>query len=260
VTAYDTAILAANPAAYWKLDETSGTTLHDSSPNAVSLTIVGAEPERYAITGPNALTIPVGIDWNAVNCPRAGNNAFASFAIGTSFALECWIGSVGNPPGNVGFMTKGYLSSEARPWYSLGFNSSGFPFFWFRDVGGTDYIAQSNFAVGDANYVQRGPWHHIMGIYDAVGTTARLFIDGILAASKTVPNTGWGTGAQPFILNQLATTSGGNWQAAAAVYGASVATTVPAADYKLGLGSTAFYIPQLAPILQQILDSVRKTY
>ena len=61
--------------------------------------------------------------------------------------------------------------------YSL-LTASGIPSFYLYNTANTSYIdASANTSVADNN------WHHIVGSYD--GTTASIYIDGILQSSST---------------------------------------------------------------------------
>jgi hypothetical protein len=266
VTDYDTMVLARSPQAYWKLDDVAGP-LVDSSGNGHSLTLGTNEPEQFRVAGPSVDQIPYAIDWNAVGGAQVTGNTLGSFAIGASFLVECWFGSVGTPPQNIGCVTKGYRSVEARPWWSLGVGNDAKPFFWFRNAAGTDFKLVGQASLGDATYIQRGPFHHLVGVYLATSALASLYVDGVLLGTLTVPNTGWGTGAQPLQLENLSTFSGGNWLAAVALYGATLSSTDINGDFTLGLSSTTNTTQQvgvqLASIdakLDEILAAVRKSF
>lgn len=275
MTAYDTLVLAKNPIGYWKLDEASGLTLVDSSPNANTMTIQAAtEPERYHVAGVNPTSIPYGIDWNNQNRARLASGVPGQFGVGSSFTVESWVGAVGLPSSAYGLLTKGYDSVEQRPWYSLGFDTDGRPFFWFRNAAATDFKCKASQIITDANYSAKGPWHYLVGAYDAFAQVAKLYVDGLLLQQLSVPNTGWGTGVQPLAINQLATTSGGPWQASAAIYSGGFSDAAIANAFTVGLATTAYYPGQVQTVtaavqaeldaikleLDQILASVRKTY
>jgi len=170
-------------------------------------------------------------------------------------------------------MCKGYRTVEQRPWYSLGIDTTGKPHWWFRNVAGTDYKLTGYDNLSDATYSNRGPWHHIVGTYTA--GTADLYVDGVHEVTLSVPNTGWGTGVQPFGLGILdGNTWGGPWLADVAIYPGQLSAAQVLSNFNLGILGNAFNFYQLQNALQAqitalaaqsadlaaILASVRKTY
>jgi hypothetical protein len=253
MTDYDTQVLALSPTGYWKCDLASGLTLVDSSGNGNNLVGGAGWVENYRIPGPSALDIPYAVDLTNLNPPTAAGAGLGNFAIGASFSVEVWYGSVGAPPAaNIGIVTKGYTAAELRPWWALVI-PSGTPLMWFRNVAGTDYKCQGYGNLSDASYSQRGPFHHIVGTYTP--GTADLYVDGFHAAQLPVPNTGWGTGGGLLALNNLNGNLGGPWLAAIALYPGQLSAAQVLSNFSLGITGNAFSISQLQGSLSGLVAS-----
>lgn len=266
MTDYDTQVLALGPDAYWKLDESIGLVFADSSGNGHSLTAGSGAVENYRIPGPSPAQIPYALDFLNVNPPQTGLSSVGSYGVGHSFSVEVWLGSVGTIAGNIGLVTKGYDLTEVRPWWSLGVQTGGVPFFWFRNSAGTDFKLTGYGNVSDATYTQRGPFHHLVGTYS--GALADLYVDGVHQVQLAVPNTGWGTGAQNLTLGVLATTVwGGPWLADVALYPGQLSAAQVLSNFQLGVQNSPQTLYQLQTSLSAlsadldlILASVRKSY
>lgn len=160
-----------------------------------------------------------------------------------------------------GMVTKGYNAVEQRPWWSLGFTANGAPFVWLRNVAGADFKLNGFGNVSDATFQNRGPFHYIAAVYTHADTTMLLYQDGQLAGQMTVPDTGWGTGAQALALNVLDGTIGGQWQAATAIYNYALSPADIAARASAGIQGQAGGLPPGAQqILEDILRAVRRTF
>lgn len=268
MTDYDTAVLAAVPDGYWKLDEASGLSLADSSGNAHPLVGTGAFIEGYALPGPNPSQIPVCADLVAAGTPAiCATNSVGSYATGNSFTVEGWCAGVGAIGGiRHAILTKGLNSVEVKPWWSLMLDTNGTALFWFRNAAGTDYKVTSLGALNDATYAQHGPFHHIVGVFANSGL-ATLYVDGVKAGSLAVPNTGWGTGAQGLTLGQFNVDRSSLWTAAVAIYPTAFTDAGVKDHFDVGMKGNAFYVAQLSNQLalqQSTLDliyaAVHKTY
>jgi len=251
VTAYDDQVLALSPDGYWKLDEASGLTFVDSSTGGHDLVAGAGAVERYQIPGPSRQEIPYALDFLNVNPPAPASGTVGQRAIGASFSVEAWFGAVGSIPSAFGILQKGYNVTEQRPWYSLGVDTTGFPHWWFRNSGGTDYKLTGVTPLNDASYAARGPFHHVVGTYTS--GTADLYVDGRREAQLAVPNTGWGTGAQPLSLGVLASSVwGGPWLAAVAIYPGQLSAAQVQSNFELGITGNAFTPTQLADLIAQL--------
>src|SRR5215510_10959420 len=170
-------ILATEPAnlkGYWKCDETSGTTLADSSGNSEDLTITGAINTNYWLgeAGEQGTCFRTdGVAGHAFRndsvIPRLDNtniNLFALFKGGTDFgsasALAISNSSTDNDRAHIGeFATTSQAVAQARG--HSGVMASGFS-------GGTAFD---------------GNWHSVA--FRRNGTAFELFVDGTRVASTT---------------------------------------------------------------------------
>ncbi|HVZ87142.1 MAG TPA: LamG-like jellyroll fold domain-containing protein [Polyangia bacterium] len=165
-------------AAYWKLDETSGTTLADSSGNGNTGTLSGTYSRT---TPPSAITFsdPEALNLNGTSSASVGVTNFP--AIGTAQSIALWFKGVPNG-GNENFIA--FLSGSAAT--QLGFRGTALIAWAYG--GGT---LLSGTAPTDGN------WHHVAYIYD--GTNDKMYLDGSLFASATGVTHQTGTVTSAFI-------------------------------------------------------------
>ena len=170
-------ILATEPAnlkGYWKCDETSGTTLADSSGNSKNLTITGAINTNYWLgeTGEQGTCFRTdGVagyaSRNDAVIPSLDNTNFTLFALfkgGTDFgsaaALAISNSSTANDRAQIGeFSTTSQASAQAR---------------------GNSTVMADGFSGGTAF---DGSWHSVA--FRRNGTAFELFVDGTRVASTT---------------------------------------------------------------------------
>lgn len=168
MTAYETAVLADSPRGYWKLGDTSGTTVVDSSGNAHDGTY-GA-----GVT----LNIPGGVNGSdpcVLN--TQATNAFitvadhADFKPSTAISVEAWVQLVANN-GNQRIVQKGTTDQGLR-WYWDGSNLRA----KFR-ISGTD--RELTYAAPFSDKA----WHHIVLTW-ASGNPVRLWFDKVNVVSSS---------------------------------------------------------------------------
>ncbi len=159
MTAYPTAVAALGPAFYLKFDETSGTTLADSSGNARDATLSGSG-STLATT---ALTTPgTAIDHNGSGRVTIANAAWQNTA---DFSI-------------VGLIRPTSLSGAIYIWQQCTDGSSGGN--WFLRTSGTALqgvvfrSTGNTFAVSSA--LSTSTTYHVAMTWD--GTTTRLYVNG----------------------------------------------------------------------------------
>ena len=163
--AYSQTVLADNPLAYWRFEESSGTQALDSSGNARHGTYQGgvALGSAGALSGSLALSLD-GID-DQVAVP-------ASSALSpTRISVEAWVKSK-----TATWDDYGYFVSK-RNSYVLHPNQGSTVVDFVVWVAGTPRTARFT-PPGGFNITQ---WHHYLGTYD--GAQVRLYVDGLLSAS-----------------------------------------------------------------------------
>lgn len=170
---YSDLVLADGPIAFWKLDETSGTTAADSSGNARDGTYTGGFDLGVAPT---------------INLPGAalfdGSSGHVNIPYGawmnvSNVTLECWAYVLANPTARVGYITRKFASAGNIP-YALETAA---------DSGTTPQMAQYNgSAWASVKSVPSMPtfgWVHLVGTKDSTGKS-NIYMNGIKA---NVPNT-----------------------------------------------------------------------
>ncbi len=141
---YPQAVLADNPLGYWRLDETCGGTVYDSSGNGLSGQINGG-----VTTGQSGA--PVGDGDPAMGF----DGSTGSISLGDPAALqpaqvsvEAWINTT---------VAGGIIVRKRLFGYALALNGSGQPTFTITDAHTAVYDATGSTAVTD------GRWHHLVG-------------------------------------------------------------------------------------------------
>ncbi len=174
-TYYDV-ITADNPVAYWRLNETSGSSISDSV-GTHNGTLVGSstlgEPGALINDPDTAIDFSGGYAWSP----------YAADLDGTAFSVECWArtdefgGATWRTP--LMYRWVDYQSAAYYPCY-------GYNFYIHRDLKRWQFwigrgTAQNDFAAVTGPDVELGKWTHLVGTYD--GTRVRFYVDGLLAGS-----------------------------------------------------------------------------
>lgn len=170
---YSVAVLSDEPVAYWRLDESSGTTAADATGNGHDGTYIGTHS-----LGADGV-MQDGYDHAALELAAASSSgmqgsdwADLEFVGTASFSVECWF--------NADSLTSG---SKILVQKASSGNASG----WELIVNGTDdWVAFTRQATGGnvhsaAGSVTTGTDHHAVATYD--GATLRLYLDGVLVDS-----------------------------------------------------------------------------
>jgi hypothetical protein len=207
---YPQAILADNPVAYWRLDETNNdpgqynfgeicddfmsgnngfyTNTALAQPgyyvNASGINITNDPTETSAQFGPYDST--TGCDANSI-----GTNVDFSAFSNAEFTVSIWANGgyqySSTEPVNGGILVKGYYGTEE---YGLDCGGSGGTArFFIRTAANTVVGASSTFQLGGNN-----SWHHLVGVCDESNGVLNLYIDGLLTAQTAVAK---GSGVLP---------------------------------------------------------------
>jgi chitodextrinase len=148
----------------YSFEEGSGTSVGDNSGNGRGATLAGGAAWAAGKIG-GGLTLD-GVD-GRVELPSFGNSFYK-----TAFTFEAWV-------------KKASSSGDAAIVGTWTSDRNGGPMLWVDGDG--QYVLTLN--RGYSNYlfsgrsVTPGKWQHVAGTYD--GTTARIYVDGALAASRS---------------------------------------------------------------------------
>lgn len=168
---YEATVLRDAPVAYWRLDETSGTTATDSVGNnhgvymnGVVLGQPGAladnDASNSAAKFTQSLQTKVEVPWSAsINTPQ--------------YTMECWAMITGGVEHRSPMTSRGDYPQEGHIFYA---NPSNI---WLYSSGtGAGWSS-----IGDVPIVN-GQWYHLVGTYD--GAVKRFFINGLEVGSSAV--------------------------------------------------------------------------
>ncbi len=157
----------ADMIAYWKLDETSGTTYddfydgHDGTcagrcPTPTTGHVGGAQEFNGSDTGIN-VPADAAFDWSATD----------------SFSIEFWMKRPGTPTGNEVIVGRqGSTHPKPHIWVGVGQGAGNVAAFCLYDTDGTGEC------VTGETVVTGGDWHHIVAVRDAVTNRIRVYVDG----------------------------------------------------------------------------------
>jgi hypothetical protein len=225
-----------NLVAYWRLDETSGTTVIDSSPGGTHTgTYVGSPVLQ--VTGAPGLTNKAvkldGVD-DYIN--------ISDFPITTSFAVEGWckIDAFGSS-----FCLANRRTVSNIGGFTLEAAADG-KFYWY-------VYTDTWHSVISSRVMALGVWHHVVGVY-AIGGSALLMINGEDCGRAV----GWGTVNNPASpLFRIGYNIAGALHSngvidEVAIYNSAIADATIRQHYRLGVKARDFYgqsverVPELA--------------
>ena len=232
---YINVILNDAPIGYWRFDDPVGATqAADSSGHNRPLNLDGFSASHYQIPGATADgNTALHFDWATATWPVTADFAFAA---GESFSFEYWIkvASGHGSSAGAGILTKGYDSSQSKPWYLSRLEGSG------DNRRAEVYLrtgADDNANPLGASLVDN-QWHHVAGVYDASEAQARLYVDGRSVASvNNVVAAAYGTNDRPFVVGR----HGNQWLDASldevAMYSTALTLDQVISHYQTGTGT-----------------------
>lgn len=181
-TGYSAAVLADTPLAYYRLGETSGTTMVDSSGN-------GHNGVYDAGVTVGATGLLAGDTDKALDLPGTGgvggrtNGTGATWMLSTAVTAECLIQLDSTPTGDIAFVCRQQVAdsdSNLKSWVLGYFAGLGFTFQVFVNNSATNsYVHFGTVATGTR--------YHLAGTYD--GSTIRLYINGTQVTSGALSGT-----------------------------------------------------------------------
>jgi len=176
---YAQTVLADNPVAYWRLDETNGTVAHDSwgghdgQYNNVNLGQAG-----YNTNDPNTAA-----EFGTLVTPDSyvGNIQgidFSTFANNATFSVEAWVNGEGfAQTSGAGIVTYGYGGGGEQ--FNLDTGNGGRFRFSVRDAVNIAHNANSTIAPSNT-------WQHLVGVCDEPNGFTHLYLNGVDIADATI--------------------------------------------------------------------------
>jgi hypothetical protein len=164
----------SNLIGYWKLNETSGTAIADSSPNATPKN--GTISGTYTLGATGKLSNSIGFNSGAT----VDLGANYDFTGTTSHTISLWFKSSIGTGAYDNLLTKrasGDAVGHYQGWVLYIFGTNGALSFERNNNGADGAIYATNSVVND------GQWH--MGTFTYDGTNMKLYVDGALAATST---------------------------------------------------------------------------
>ncbi len=221
---YASVVLADSPLAYWKLDESSGTTAVDSSGNGRDGTYAGGYTlSQSGIGGTNTAVLFDG----STAYVDFGNPA--AFDIATGLTLEAWVKT--SDSGYQYVLVK-WGAAGGSDAYHLRIDFDGRAYFT-TSLGGSYEGARDLNGVSALN---DGDWHHLVATYD--GAHERIYVDGVVESSLAA------SGSLAVVSSALRAgglsdgTNTGNWLTGTlddvAIYGTALSAARILAHYEAG--------------------------
>ncbi len=176
------AILADQPAAYWRLNETSGTTAYDYSGNNLNLSYAAPFPSAtptnlpvFGRSGPFS-----GSGDSTTGTLFTSSTSLSASPVTTALAnvsLETWIYPTANSTGWIAGLGLANMSGQGYGFWignSTGYTTAGLrPYMIWPGVAATAASAD----------IAANAWHHL--VMTSVGTSWTLYVDGAVAATGT---------------------------------------------------------------------------
>ncbi|HEY1388128.1 MAG TPA: LamG domain-containing protein, partial [Ktedonobacterales bacterium] len=184
--AYPDVVMADAPLRFYRMGESSGTTLYDASGSGVPLTTSGSP--TLGVTGPiSGDTNDKAVSFASASSQYAASATTTGLPSGAqAFALECWVKYAAHPATTQDVLTLGDRDAGAGHGHFVNITTTG-----FVNAGDGTHTVASNAALST------GAWHHLVVVHD--GVTLKMYIDGVAqtATSSYAPATSY-VGSVPF--------------------------------------------------------------
>lgn len=190
---YPAAVMADKPAAYYRLDEASGTLAHDHAGGYngtytnVALQQVNYDSGFFPQTDPSDFSAGFGFvsdrDNYVANIPSYLNFGTPNGG-SANFTVEAWVWGSSPQTNDSGIVTLGYGNGGEE--FDLDVSGTGHPFrFFVRDAGGGTHLINTTNSPSDSI------WHHVAGVCDQSNGKVLLYVDGVLRGTASITS---GTG------------------------------------------------------------------
>lgn len=186
---YPAAVLADHPMAFYRLDESSGTTAFDyvGGYNGIyTNTILDFSAPYNPVSDPTEGNAP-GFGIATTNNSYVGSvptnvNFAAPTNVNAEFSLECWLLAF-NVKTDAGIISLGYGNGGEEFALECGGNDPAHDIrFYVRDAGGT-----AEAAVSSVPPTAGSVYHHVVAVCDEASGHVYLYIDGTNAATGNIP-------------------------------------------------------------------------
>jgi autotransporter-associated beta strand protein len=197
---YPSNVLSLNPIAYWRLNEADDG-LSDGNPGALTHDYAGGNDALYTNvnlgeSGYNPHRDPS--DTSTLFGIYSGSNSYAgqigeNIDFGTpsgsnaEFSVETWVALNQNSGG--GIIAKGWGQGGEEFSLDSAAGNDAFRFF-VRSAAGTPYLASSTIVPqlnSNSGNPQNNIWYHLVGVCDEANSNVLLYVNGVLAASNSIP-------------------------------------------------------------------------
>jgi len=179
---YKTEVVGDTPYFYWRLDETTGTAITDSSGGTSRPGSLLAQ--TYAMNQTGALTSESPN--RAIGFTVASVTTNSSYAGLGTFSVEAWVKTTSTSGGRIlGFGNGNGQSPSPAVDRQLYLAPNGKAYFG---------IGSAKTTVASNSTINNGQWHHVVGTYTSGSGGMKLYVDGALqgSTSATPQNfTGW---------------------------------------------------------------------
>ena len=184
---YKSEVLGDSPFLYWKLDETSGTAITDSSGGTPRPGTLLSGGHSLGVASPLAEKPSRAIDFS-----MAAISANSSSTMSSSFSVEAWVKtSSGNGGRILGFGNGSGQNASSTVDRQLYVGTNGRVYFG---------IGTAKTVVASSGSVNNNQWHHVVGTYTIGNNGMKLYVDGVLQGqtrATTALNSGfWRAGAE----------------------------------------------------------------
>jgi hypothetical protein len=181
---YPAAVLADSPMAYFRLDESSGTTAYDYvGGNNATYTNVLLDQSGYSQSeDPNEGAALFG-DYPPNNNYAGNVPSYLNFGTNTGngeFSVEAWVTQYFYTGGGDGIVALGYGGGGDQLVLDTGGTSGTLRFLVSNAAGVVSTAGSTRTLVND------GLWHHVVGVCDEAGGHLYLYLDGVLVGSTTI--------------------------------------------------------------------------
>jgi hypothetical protein len=178
---YAQIVIADNPIAYWRLNETNGTIAHDSwggHDGQYTNAILGVS--GYNTNDPDfavAVGVLNGTDSYVGNIQGID---FSTFANNATFSIEAWVNG-GTQIAGAGIVTYGYGSGGEQ--FNLDTGSGGAHAFRFSVRDANNFAHNAN-----GNIAPNSTWQHVVGVCDESHGVMYLYVNGVQNAVTNISN------------------------------------------------------------------------